>query len=96
MFAQQCCQQRVLYASKASLTTFEFIQILNRTNNIFELVTVEAVPEVNDGQSKMNILLNETDGDEDKNLRLKGCVALGHFDQNFKQINKFQLIIQVK
>ena len=47
-------------------------QILNRTNNIFELVTVEPVPEqFNDPKTK-ELLLAETDGDEERNLRLKG------------------------
>lgn len=50
------------------------MQILNRTNNIFELVTVEPIlhdkpPER--GRQEM-ILSDELDLEEDKNLRLKG------------------------
>lgn len=48
------------------------LQILNRTNNIFELVTVDQLPENNESQGKLDLLISETDGDEDKNLRLKG------------------------
>lgn len=48
------------------------LQILNRTNNIFELVTVDQLPEQNDVKGKLELLISESDGDEDKNLRLKG------------------------
>jgi guanylate cyclase len=56
------------------LTAFKFQTILNRTNNIFELVTVE--PILHDkppdrGRQEM-ILSDELDVEEDKNLRLKG------------------------
>lgn len=49
-------------------------QILNRTNNIFELVTVE--PILNDHRpperTRDLILSDEIDVAEDRNLRLKG------------------------
>lgn len=49
-------------------------QILNRTNNIFELVTVE--PILNDHRpserTREIILSDEIDVAEDRNLRLKG------------------------
>lgn len=51
------------------------LQILNRTNNIFELVTVEPVHERSDGNGhRSSELLSDTDtiAEEDKNLRLKG------------------------
>lgn len=46
-------------------------QILNRTNNIFELVTVEPVPERLETHNK-DILGSDIEGDEHRNLRLKG------------------------
>nr|XP_015834473.1 PREDICTED: soluble guanylate cyclase 88E isoform X2 [Tribolium castaneum] len=56
------------------LTAFKFQTILNRTNNIFELVTVEPIlhekpPER--GRQEM-ILSDELDLEEDRSLRLKG------------------------
>ena len=52
------------------------LQILNRTNNIFELVTVEPVHDRADGGGghRSSELLSDTDtiAEEDKNLRLKG------------------------
>lgn len=47
------------------------MQILNRTNNIFELVTVEPVPDRLEAKSK-EIMTLETETEDDKNLRLKG------------------------
>lgn len=52
-------------------------QILNRTNNIFELVTV--YPILNDRPSERTgdiILSDEMDTSEDRNLRLKGNVPI--------------------
>lgn len=48
-------------------------QILNRTNNIFELVTVKAV-KANDQRQTEQLMLKDTDDDEDteRKLRLKG------------------------
>jgi guanylate cyclase len=51
------------------------LQILNRTNNIFELVTVEPVLTERPSDRKRDIVLlsDESDGlPDDKNLRLKG------------------------
>lgn len=47
------------------------MQILNRTNNIFELVTVEPIPDRLETHNK-DILGIENDGDDNRNLRLKG------------------------
>jgi signal peptidase I len=52
-----------------------FLQILNRTNNIFELVTVEPVltERPSDRKGDVVLLSDETDGlPDDKKLRLKG------------------------
>ena len=51
------------------------LQILNRTNNIFELVTVEPVLTERPSDRKKDIVLlsDESDGlPDDKKLRLKG------------------------
>lgn len=51
------------------------IQILNRTNNIFELVTVEPIPDrlENHNREILGVQLATTDSDElNRNLRLKG------------------------
>ncbi|XP_055301154.1 soluble guanylate cyclase 88E [Sitodiplosis mosellana] len=53
------------------LIAFKFQTILNRTNNIFELVTVEPVPDRLETLNK-DILGSEIEGDENRNLRLKG------------------------
>lgn len=50
-------------------------QILNRTNNIFELVTVEAVPDRLEPHNK-DILGSEIEGDDHRNLRLKGIQCI--------------------
>lgn len=49
-------------------------QILNRTNNIFELVTVEAVmhEKAPDKRNELLRLSDETENTTEKNLRLKG------------------------
>lgn len=47
------------------------MQILNRTNNIFELVTVEPVPDRLETHNK-DILGSDIEGDDNRNLRLKG------------------------
>ncbi|XP_061723179.1 soluble guanylate cyclase 88E [Cydia pomonella] len=56
------------------LIAFKFQTILNRTNNIFELVTVEAVihEKATDKRSEILKLSDESDGTTEKNLRLKG------------------------
>ncbi|KAK5643076.1 hypothetical protein RI129_006921 [Pyrocoelia pectoralis] len=56
------------------LISFKFETILNRTNNIFELVSAE--PVLNDKPSEKNkrelLLSDEYENQEEKNLRLKG------------------------
>ncbi|XP_055377567.1 soluble guanylate cyclase 88E [Condylostylus longicornis] len=54
------------------LIAFKFQTILNRTNNIFELVTVESVPERFDFSKKKELILNEDGTEPEKTLRLKG------------------------
>lgn len=46
-------------------------QILNRTNNIFELVTVDPVTERLDAQNE-DLLLHDDGSEPEKSLRLKG------------------------
>lgn len=49
------------------------MQILNRTNNIFELVTVESVADKQDGgNDKHGLIPLEDDLEYEKHLRLKG------------------------
>lgn len=54
------------------------LQILNRTNNIFELVSVEPVlAERPSDRRKNNLLLShELDSPEDRTLRLKGAIYI--------------------
>lgn len=47
-------------------------QILNRTNNIFELVTVEPVTERDNEQKSNEVMLHEDGSESEKSLRLKG------------------------
>jgi hypothetical protein len=57
------------------LLCYFFLQILNRTNNIFELVTVEPVLTERPSDRKRDVVLlsDESDGlPDDKKLRLKG------------------------
>ncbi|XP_052745002.1 soluble guanylate cyclase 88E [Bicyclus anynana] len=56
------------------LIAFKFQTILNRTNNIFELVTVEAVmhEKAPDKRNELVRLSDESDTTTEKNLRLKG------------------------
>ncbi|XP_052866342.1 soluble guanylate cyclase 88E [Anopheles cruzii] len=56
------------------LIAFKFQTILNRTNNIFELVTMQAVKKRPENQRKMELKLSEEEDEEDveKRLRLKG------------------------
>ncbi|XP_055602973.1 soluble guanylate cyclase 88E [Uranotaenia lowii] len=56
------------------LIAFKFQTILNRTNNIFELVTSEAVKKRPENQRKTEIFLSEQEQEEEveKHLRLKG------------------------
>ncbi|XP_055544527.1 soluble guanylate cyclase 88E [Wyeomyia smithii] len=56
------------------LIAFKFQTILNRTNNIFELVTMEAVKKRPENQRKTEIFLSEQENGEEveRHLRLKG------------------------
>ncbi|XP_053679980.1 soluble guanylate cyclase 88E [Anopheles nili] len=56
------------------LIAFKFQTILNRTNNIFELVTVQAVKKRPENQRKTELQLSEEEQEEEveKRLRLKG------------------------
>ncbi|XP_063237743.1 soluble guanylate cyclase 88E [Bacillus rossius redtenbacheri] len=56
------------------LIAFKFETILNRTNNIFELVTVESVLTERLAEHKDELVLSDesSGGQDDKNLRLKG------------------------
>ncbi|XP_055636828.1 soluble guanylate cyclase 88E isoform X1 [Toxorhynchites rutilus septentrionalis] len=55
------------------LIAFKFQTILNRTNNIFELVTMEAVNKRSDNLRKTELFLNDQEEEEvEKHLRLKG------------------------
>ncbi|XP_065081718.1 soluble guanylate cyclase 88E isoform X2 [Ochlerotatus camptorhynchus] len=59
---------------KRPLIAFKFQTILNRTNNIFELVTLESVKKRPENQRKTEIFLSELEQQEEveKHLRLKG------------------------
>uniref|UniRef100_A0AAG5CXW6 guanylate cyclase n=1 Tax=Anopheles atroparvus TaxID=41427 RepID=A0AAG5CXW6_ANOAO len=56
------------------LIAFKFQTILNRTNNIFELVTVQAVKKRPENQRKTELAISEEEPEEEieKRLRLKG------------------------
>ncbi|XP_058454622.1 soluble guanylate cyclase 88E isoform X2 [Malaya genurostris] len=56
------------------LIAFKFQTILNRTNNIFELVTMDAVKKRPENQRKTEMFLSEQEHEEEavKHLRLKG------------------------
>ncbi|XP_062716548.1 soluble guanylate cyclase 88E [Aedes albopictus] len=56
------------------LIAFKFQTILNRTNNIFELVTMESVKKRPENQRKTEIFLSDQEQQEEveKHLRLKG------------------------
>uniref|UniRef100_A0A182XVU3 guanylate cyclase n=1 Tax=Anopheles stephensi TaxID=30069 RepID=A0A182XVU3_ANOST len=56
------------------LIAFKFQTILNRTNNIFELVTVQSVKKRPENQRKTELVLSEDENEEEveKRLRLKG------------------------
>ncbi|XP_062554115.1 soluble guanylate cyclase 88E [Armigeres subalbatus] len=56
------------------LISFKFQTILNRTNNIFELVTMESVKKRPENQRKTEIFLSDQEQQEEveKHLRLKG------------------------
>ncbi|XP_061398038.1 soluble guanylate cyclase 88E [Musca vetustissima] len=54
------------------LIAFKFQTILNRTNNIFELVTVEPVTDRPENQKSNEMLLHDDGSEPEKSLRLKG------------------------
>ncbi|KAJ6634645.1 Soluble guanylate cyclase 88E [Pseudolycoriella hygida] len=55
------------------MIAFKFQTILNRTNNIFELVTVEPVSQDHiNSENKLELIIKEEETEEEKNLRLKG------------------------
>ncbi|XP_040155399.1 soluble guanylate cyclase 88E isoform X2 [Anopheles arabiensis] len=56
------------------LIAFKFQTILNRTNNIFELVTVQSVKKRPENQRKTELVLSEEEEEEEveRRLRLKG------------------------
>ncbi|KAH8342175.1 hypothetical protein KR074_008673 [Drosophila pseudoananassae] len=64
------------------LIAFKFQTILNRTNNIFELVTVDPVTERLDAQSE-DLLLHDDGSEPEKSLRLKGQMV---YMENWRMI----------
>lgn len=64
------------------LIAFKFQTILNRTNNIFELVTVDPVSERLDDQND-DLLLHDDGSEPEKSLRLKGQMV---YMENWRMI----------
>ncbi|XP_022209089.2 soluble guanylate cyclase 88E isoform X2 [Drosophila obscura] len=64
------------------LIAFKFQTILNRTNNIFELVTVDPVTERMDVQND-DLLLHDDGSEPEKSLRLKGQMV---YMENWRMI----------
>ncbi|XP_044315153.1 soluble guanylate cyclase 88E isoform X2 [Drosophila rhopaloa] len=64
------------------LIAFKFQTILNRTNNIFELVTVDPVTERFDAQNE-DLLQHEDGSEPEKSLRLKGQMV---YMENWRMI----------
>ncbi|KAH8385078.1 hypothetical protein KR200_003025 [Drosophila serrata] len=64
------------------LIAFKFQTILNRTNNIFELVTVDPVTERIDVQNE-DLLLHDDGSEPEKSLRLKGQMV---YMENWRMI----------
>ncbi|XP_068158073.1 soluble guanylate cyclase 88E [Drosophila tropicalis] len=64
------------------LIAFKFQTILNRTNNIFELVTVDPVSERLDAQNE-DLLLHDDGSEPEKSLRLKGQMV---YMENWRMI----------
>lgn len=60
-----------------TITLLLSLQILNRTNNIFELVTVEPIltERPSDRQRNEILLSDELDSVDDRTLRLKGILS---------------------
>ncbi|CAD6996082.1 unnamed protein product [Ceratitis capitata] len=65
------------------LIAFKFQTILNRTNNIFELVTVEPVTDRVDIQPSTELLLHDDGSEPEKTLRLKGQMV---YMENWRMI----------
>lgn len=81
-----------------TITLLLSLQILNRTNNIFELVTVEPIltERPSDRQRNEILLSDELDSVDDRTLRLKGILSfLLFFLFFFLQIyeDRFDLIV---
>ncbi|KAL7728602.1 hypothetical protein ACLKA6_012598 [Drosophila palustris] len=64
------------------LIAFKFQTILNRTNNIFELVTVDPVTERLDAQNE-DLMLHDDGSEPEKSLRLKGQMV---YMENWRMI----------
>ncbi|XP_017844866.1 soluble guanylate cyclase 88E [Drosophila busckii] len=64
------------------LIAFKFQTILNRTNNIFELVTVDPVTDRFDAQNE-DLLLHDDGSEPEKSLRLKGQMV---YMENWRMI----------
>ncbi|XP_030376357.1 soluble guanylate cyclase 88E [Scaptodrosophila lebanonensis] len=64
------------------LIAFKFQTILNRTNNIFELVTVDPVTDRIDAQNE-DLLLHDDGSEPEKSLRLKGQMV---YMENWRMI----------
>ncbi|XP_067636495.1 soluble guanylate cyclase 88E [Eurosta solidaginis] len=65
------------------LIAFKFQTILNRTNNIFELVTVEPVTDRVDLEPTTELLLHDDGSESEKTLRLKGQMV---YMENWRMI----------
>lgn len=65
-----------MVCERANFMNFFYVfhtQILNRTNNIFELVTVNAVMHIDSSQNDhLRLKENESEDENEKKLRLKG------------------------
>ncbi|KAM7361258.1 guanylyl cyclase at 88E [Cochliomyia hominivorax] len=65
------------------LIAFKFQTILNRTNNIFELVTVEPVTDREDEHKANEVMLRDDGSESEKSLRLKGQMV---YMENWRMI----------
>ncbi|XP_037823993.1 soluble guanylate cyclase 88E isoform X1 [Lucilia sericata] len=65
------------------LIAFKFQTILNRTNNIFELVTVEPVTDRDEEQKSNELMLHDDGSESEKSLRLKGQMV---YMENWRMI----------
>lgn len=71
---QTVCKQTttIILSNNLKIFNLAHFQILNRTNNIFELVTVEPVPERADVYKNNELVLYDDGTEPEKSLRLKG------------------------